>query len=124
VIAVVGRGFPGLAHTSAARAGVLELVRTLSYEWGPKVRLNCVAPGAVATEGFQDTYDPNIAEVFEGIPMARYGTREEIAHAAVFLSSRAASYITGEVLYVAGGQQNYGRNQALFDHQLGKAKKE
>jgi citronellol/citronellal dehydrogenase len=124
VIAVVGRGFPGLAHTSAARAGVLELVRTLSYEWGPKVRLNCVAPGAVATEGFQDTYDPNIAEVFEGIPLARYGTREEIAHAAVFLSSRAASYITGEVLYVAGGQQNYGRNQALFDHQLGKSKKE
>jgi citronellol/citronellal dehydrogenase len=124
VIAVVGRGFPGLAHTAAARAGVLELVRTLAYEWGPKVRLNCVAPGAVATEGFKDTYDPNIGEVFEGIPMARYGTREEVANAVVFLSSPAASYITGEVLYVAGGQQNYGLNQALFDHQLGKSKKE
>ena len=124
IIAVVGRGFPGLAHTAAARAGVLELVRTLAYEWGPKVRLNCVARGAVATDGFKDTYDPTIAEVFEGIPLARYGTREEIANAVVFLSSRAASYITGEVLYVAGGQQNYGLNQALFDHQLGKSKKE
>jgi citronellol/citronellal dehydrogenase len=124
VIAVVGRGFPGLAHTAAARAGVLELTRTLAYEWGPKVRLNCVAPGAVATEGFRDTYDPNIAEVFEGIPLARYGTREEIANGVVFLSSPAASYITGEVLFVAGGQQSYGRNQALFDHQLGKPKKE
>ncbi len=121
VIAVVGRGFPGIAHTAAARAGVLELTRTLAYEWGPKVRVNCVAPGPVSTEAFQTTYDPNIAEVFEGIPLARFGTREEIAHSVVFMSSPASSYVTGEVLFVAGGQQNYGRNQALFDRQLGKS---
>jgi len=120
IIAVVGRGFPGLAHTAAARAGVLELTRTLAYEWGPKVRLNCVAPGPVETAGFRDAYDPNIAEVFEGIPSARFGTREEIANAVVFMSSPAASYVTGEVLFVAGGQQSYGRNQALFDSQLGR----
>ncbi|HXZ85259.1 MAG TPA: SDR family oxidoreductase [Myxococcota bacterium] len=121
VIAVVGRGFPGLAHTAAARAGVLELTRTLAYEWGPKVRLNCVAPGPVETEGFRGAYDPQIAEVFEGIPLARFGTREEVANAVAFISSRAASYVTGEVLNVAGGQQCYGRNQALFDAQLGRA---
>ena len=120
IIAVVGRGFPGLAHTAAARAGVLELTRTLAYEWGPAVRLNCVAPGAVETEGFKNAYDPNIAQVFEGVPAARYGTREEVAHAVTFLSSPAASYVTGEVLFVAGGQQSYGRNQALFDKQLGR----
>ena len=120
IIAVVGRGFPGLAHTAAARAGVLELTRTLAYEWGPAVRLNCVAPGAVETEGFKNAYDPNIAQVFEGVPAARYGPREEIAHAVTFLSSPAASYVTGEVLFVAGGQQSYGRNQALFDTQLGR----
>ncbi len=120
VIAVVGRGFPGIAHSGAARAGVLELTRSLAYEWGPKVRLNCVAPGPVSTEAFQSTYDPEIARVFEGIPLARFGTREEVANAVVFLSSPASSYVTGEVLFVAGGQQNYGRNQALFDHQLGK----
>jgi citronellol/citronellal dehydrogenase len=120
IIAVVGRGFPGLAHTAAARAGVLELTRTLAYEWGPAVRLNCVAPGAVETDGFKDTYDPKIAELFGGIPLARYGTREEVAHAVTFLSSPAASYVTGEVLFVAGGQQGYGKNQALFDSQLGR----
>ena len=120
VIAVVGRGFPGIAHSAAARAGVLELTRTLAYEWGPKLRLNCVAPGPVSTEAFQSTYDPDIAQVFEGIPLARFGTREEVANAVVFISSPAASYVTGEVLFVAGGQQNYGRNQALFDRQLGK----
>jgi citronellol/citronellal dehydrogenase len=118
VIAVVGRGFPGIAHTAAARAGVLELSKTLAIEWGPKVRVNCVAPGPIQTEAFQQTYHPEIAKMFEGIPIPRFGTREEVANAVVFLASPAASYVTGDVLYVAGGQQLYGRNQALFDEQL------
>jgi len=118
VIAVIGRGFPGIAHTAAARAGVLELTKTLAIEWGPKVRLNCVAPGPIETEGFRQTYDPGIEQLCEGIPMPRFGSREEVAYATVFLASPAASWITGEVLYVAGGQQIYGRNQALFDAML------
>jgi citronellol/citronellal dehydrogenase len=118
VIAVVGRGFPGLAHTAAARAGVLELTRTLAIEWGPEVRLNCVAPGPIETEGFQATYDPNVSTILDGLPIPRFGTREEVANAVVFLASPAASYITGEVLFVAGGQQIYGRNQALLDDQF------
>ncbi|MCZ6570111.1 MAG: SDR family oxidoreductase [Deltaproteobacteria bacterium] len=118
IIAVVGRGFPGIAHSAAARAGVLELSRTLAYEWGPKVRINCVAPGPIATEGLQTTYDPQIMRLIEGIPIPRLGTAREVAHAVVFMASPAASYITGEVLYVAGGQQNYGRNQTLFDDQF------
>ncbi len=118
IIAVIGRGFPGIAHTAAARAGVLELSRTLAIEWGPKVRVNCLAPGPIRTEAFVETYDPEIDKLFEGAPMPRFGTREEVANAAVFLASPAASFITGEVLYVAGGQQLYGRNQALFDEVL------
>jgi citronellol/citronellal dehydrogenase len=118
VIAVIGRGFPGIAHTAAARAGVLELTKTLAIEWAPKVRVNCVAPGPIQTEGFQQTYHPEIAKMFEGIPIPRFGTREEVANAVVFMASPASSYITGDVLYVAGGQQLYGRNQALFDEQL------
>jgi len=115
IIANVGRGFPGLAHTAAARAGVLELARTLAIEWGPRVRVNCVAPGPVQTAGFDATYDPNVLRFMEGIPIPRPGTPREVANAVVFLASPAASWITGEVLYVAGGQQLYGRNQALPD---------
>jgi len=115
IIAVVGRGFPGLAHTAAARAAVLELSRTLAYEWGPRVRVNCVAPGPVVTAAFADTYDPEVRASRADIPLLRPGTPQEVAHAVVFMASPAASYITGEVLYVAGGQQNYGRNQALLD---------
>jgi len=118
IIAVVGRGFPGIAHSAAARAGVLELSRTLAYEWGPKVRVNCVAPGPIATHGLEVTYDPNVTRLNESIPSQRLGTPEEVAHGVVFMASPAASYITGEVLYVAGGQQIYGCNQTLFDDQF------
>jgi citronellol/citronellal dehydrogenase len=116
VIAVIGRGFPGLAHTAAARAGVLELTRTLAFEWGTKVRVNCVAPGPFKTEGFENTYDvENVSGGMRTIPIPRFGRVHEAAAAAVFLASPAASYVTGEVFYVAGGQQLYGMNQALLD---------
>ncbi|HYB99772.1 MAG TPA: SDR family oxidoreductase [Candidatus Limnocylindrales bacterium] len=120
VIAVVGRGFPGIAHTGAARAGVLELSRTLAYEWGPKVRVNCVAPGAIRTAAFETTYHPDIDKMCEGIPIPRFGRPEEAAYAVTYLASPAASWITGEVIYVAGGAQSYGLNQALFDEAFGR----
>lgn len=116
VIAVIGRGFPGLAHTAAARAGVLELTRTLAFEWGTKIRINCVAPGPVGTQAFDAaSYDVDSSAVPTTQPIPRFGDPREVAHAVVFLASRAASYVTGEVLYVAGGQQLYGLNQALLD---------
>jgi citronellol/citronellal dehydrogenase len=120
VIAVVGRGFPGIAHTSAARAGVLELSRSLAFEWGPKVRINCVAPGPVRTEAFQHTYHPDIFKLCEALPIPRFGRPEEVAYAVTFLASPAATWITGECMFVAGGQQIYGRNQALFDEAFGR----
>ena len=116
VIAVIGRGFPGLAHMSAARAGVLELTRTLAYEWGTQVRINCVAPGPVVTRAFDAAgYDADTSMLPTTQPIPRFGRPDEVANAVVFLASEAASYVTGEVLYVAGGQQIYGVNQALLD---------
>jgi len=116
VIAVIGRGFPGLAHTAAARAGVLELTRTLAYEWGTQVRINCVAPGPVVTRAFDAAgYDADTSMLPTTQPIPRFGRPDEVANAVVFLASEAASYVTGEVLYVAGGQQIYGVNQALLD---------
>jgi len=120
VIAVVGRGFPGIAHTGAARAGVAELSRSLAYEWGPKVRVNCVAPGPIRTEAFERTYHPEIFRLCEGMPIPRFGDPREVAFSVVFLASSAATWITGETLHVAGGQQNYGRVQALFDEAFGR----
>lgn len=118
IIAVIGRGFPALVHTSAARAGVAELSRTLAYEWGRHVRVNCVAPGPVQTQGFDAAYDPSIKDPMHRLPMQRMGSPREVALAVVFLASPLASWITGEVLYVAGGQHLYGPNQALPDDQF------
>jgi len=120
VIAVIGRGFPGIAHTGAARAGVAELSRSLAYEWGPKVRINCVAPGPVKTEAFEQTYHPDIFKLCEGMPIPRFGRAEEVAYAVTFLASPASAFTTGGVFFVAGGQEIYGRNQALFDEALGR----
>jgi citronellol/citronellal dehydrogenase len=120
VIALIGRGFPGIAHTAAARAGVQELTRTLAYEWGPRVRVNCVAPGAFVTTGFEAAYESRVRESSGGRPNDRNGTVDEVATGVVFMASPAASYITGETLVVAGGAQNYGKNQALFDEQFGR----
>ena len=118
IIAVIGRGFPGIAHTAAARAGVAELARTLAYEWGPKVRINCIAPGGTRTQGFDETYNAGVIDQLEQQRIPRPITPEAVANAAVFLSSSAAEYVTGEVLFVADGGQAYGKNQALLDHDL------
>jgi citronellol/citronellal dehydrogenase len=108
-----GRGNPGIAHSGAARAAIAELTRSLSYEWGPKVRLNCVGPGAVVTEAFESTYDDDVLRDIGEVPMPHPGTIEDIANAVVFLVSPAGRFITGEHLMVDGGISRYGSNQAL-----------
>jgi NAD(P)-dependent dehydrogenase (short-subunit alcohol dehydrogenase family) len=106
------------AHVCAAKAGVDMLTRVLALEWGVHgVRVNSIAPGPIAeTEGMRrlaptDELADKMAAV---IPLRRFGRREEVAEAALFLCSPAASYVTGAVLVCDGGQslQGYG---ALFD---------
>jgi citronellol/citronellal dehydrogenase len=109
VVAVVDRGIPGIAHSIAARAGVIGVTRTVAVEWAPlHIRVNCIAPGLTASEGLE-VYPPEArAEFHRANPMRRLGTLREISESAVFLASPAASFMTGEVMTVDGGGQLWG----------------
>jgi NAD(P)-dependent dehydrogenase (short-subunit alcohol dehydrogenase family) len=111
IVAVVNRGMPQVAHTAAARAGVIYLSKTLSVEWAPLgIRINCVAPGSIATDGL-NVYPREAAEAFVlSNPMKRLGDVMDIAQAVVYLSAPTGKFITGEVLTVDGGRQNWGED--------------
>ena len=113
IVATVGRGIPGIAHSASARAGVVELSKTVAYEWGPKVRVNCVAPGQFRTDGWDRTYDADVGAGYVEQPLPHQGHVSDIANAVVFLVSPAARFITGEVLYVDGGLTVQGPMSAL-----------
>ncbi|MEL6191584.1 MAG: SDR family oxidoreductase [Bacteroidota bacterium] len=112
IIADILRGFPGMAHTGAARAGVENLTKTLSMEWSQfNIRINAIAPGIIDSSGL-DTYPAPIQAMFDdakkAIPLSRFGTVEDVSNSALFLASDMASYITGISLYVDGAQHlNY-----------------
>jgi len=103
------RGHFDLAHTAAARAGVAYLSKTVAVEWAPlKIRVNCVAPGCVETEGF-NVYPEEAARRYQvANPMLRAGHPMDIAEAVVYLAAPSGRFITGEVLTVDGGQQMWG----------------
>jgi citronellol/citronellal dehydrogenase len=114
IVVVVSHGLYGLAHTVAARSGVVGLSRAVAVEWAPLgIRVNCIAPGAVETPGWK-VYT---AETLEGYPnsnpMKRVGTAWEIAEACVYLAGPASAYVTGEVLNVSGGSQLWGETWAI-----------
>ena len=91
------------AAYSAAKAGLIGLTRALAKEAAPEVRVNAIAPGAVATS-MLDAYTAEELDEFRGrIPLDRLGRPEDIAAAAAFLASEEAAYITGQVLAVNGG---------------------
>ncbi len=113
IVATVGRGLPGIAHSAAARAGVVELTRTLSYEWGPKVRLNCVAPGQFRTDAWDQTYEDGVGSGVVEQPLPYEGHVDDCANAVVFMVSPASRFITGQVLYCDGGLINVGHMSAL-----------
>ena len=109
VIANIYRGFPGMSHTGAARAGVDNLTKSLAVEWSRfKIRVNAVAPGIINSSGL-DQYPPKLLENIQAnIPLKRMGTCEEVAYLVLFLASPMASYITGETIYVDGGMRLWG----------------
>lgn len=109
IVAHVERGMPQAAHSCAARAGVIYLSKTIATEWAPlNIRVNCVAPGTIETEGF-NVYPPNaLARFHEANPMKRLGSAWDVAEASVYLASDAANFVTGEVLTVDGGMAQWG----------------
>jgi len=99
-------GTMGQSHAAAAKAGIDSLTRVLACEWGPhKIRVNGIAPGPVeGTEGVRRLMsDQSRAGLHEECPLGRMATIDEIANAALYLSSDAASFVTGVTLVVDGG---------------------
>ncbi|HVK84082.1 MAG TPA: SDR family oxidoreductase [Kofleriaceae bacterium] len=109
VIANIYRGFPGMAHTGAARAGVENLTMSLAVEWAQfGILVNAVAPGIILSSGTKQ-YPPQILERgIEQTPLKRAGTVEEVAASILFLASPAAQFITGATLRLDGGQALWG----------------
>ena len=110
IIADIWNGWPDFAHSGAARGGMLTLTETAACEWAAAgVRVNTVAPGGIASSGF-DTYAPEakakILEYPKTVPLQRFGTEAEVSAAIVFLLSPAAAFITGTCVRVDGGTPN------------------
>jgi 3-oxoacyl-[acyl-carrier protein] reductase len=101
------RPFPGEIAYGAAKAALNSLTTSLAVEWGPhQIRVNAVAPGVVRTD--RNTWQGSQGErLGRSIPLGRVGDQEDIAAAIVFLSSDAASYITGQTLLVDGGASSF-----------------
>ena len=107
IVADRWRGMPGMGHSGAARAGMVNLTETAALEWAPNgVRVNAVAPGWIASSGL-DRYDASFAPVLKSleraVPQKRLGVEAEVSAAICFLLSDAAAFITGTTLRVDGG---------------------
>lgn len=116
IIANIYRGFPGMAHTGAARAGVENLTMSLAVEWSQfGILVNAVAPGIITSTGTM-RYPPEIvARGVRTTPLKRAGTVDEVAASILFLASPAARYITGATLRLDGGQALWGDTWQLPD---------
>jgi citronellol/citronellal dehydrogenase len=109
IVVVTTHGLYGIAHTIAARSGVIGLSRAVAVEWAPlNIRVNCVAPGAIQTEGWK-VYKPEAAAAYpRSNPMMRAGSPWDIAEACVYLAGPSGKFVTGETLTVDGGGQLWG----------------
>jgi citronellol/citronellal dehydrogenase len=109
VIAQIIRGFPGMVHTGAARAGVDNMTKTLAVEWALHgIRVNAVAPGVIVTSGTKQ-YPPELLETAEKAnPLKRLGTAEEVSHLITYLASRYADFVAGQTFYIDGGASIWG----------------
>jgi citronellol/citronellal dehydrogenase len=111
IVADVWMGAPGMVHTGAARAGVMNMTITLAAEWARDgVRVNAVAPGPILTSGlakYPEEIQRRALDEVRITPPSRLGTESEISSAVVFLLSPAAAYVSGETMKVDGATSVY-----------------
>lgn len=120
IIADMWGGMPGMGHSGAARAGMLNLTKTQAVEWAVAgVRANAVAPGWIASSGM-DTYEGKfkamLPKLAKAVPLKRMGTESEVSAAITFLLSEAAAFITGCCINIDGGAPLGSNIWPLPDH--------
>jgi citronellol/citronellal dehydrogenase len=108
ILADMWHGMPGMGHSGAARAGMLNFTETAALEWAP-VRVNAIAPGFIASSGM-DQYPPEMGPLIRSmpslVPLRRLGTESEVAAAIVFLLSAASRFTSGACLRIDGAAPN------------------
>jgi citronellol/citronellal dehydrogenase len=108
IVADMWGSMPGMAHSGAARAGMVSLTETAALEWAVNgVRVNAVAPGYIASSGMNNyppEADAQIRAMRSTVPLGRFGNEAEVSAAIVFLLSPAASFISGSTLRVDGAR--------------------
>lgn len=112
------RGFPGMAHSVSARAGVEALTRTLAVEWASKnIRINAIQPGLIASSGLNNYPDgANLARGLQSqVPMKRLGRVEDISRMVAYLAGPGGDYITGQTFIIDGGRTLWGDGFPIDD---------
>ena len=124
IIADMWHSMPGMGHSGAARAGMLNFTETAAVEWACSgVRVNAVAPGWIASSGldrYPESVKPLIRSLPRMVPLQRVGTEAEVSAAIVFLLSEAAAFISGSCIRVDGAAPNARLNWPLPAHDRSK----
>lgn len=116
IIAQMWRGFPGMVHTGAARAGVDNMTKTLAVEWARfGIRVNAIAPGVIKSSGTDQYPDFLLERAVKATPVKRTGTPDEVAVLATMLCSEQLDFVTGETWYIDGGQKLWGDVWQVLD---------
>lgn len=120
IVADMWHGMPGMGHSGAARAGMVNFTETAACEWAVSgVRVNAVAPGWIQSSGFStypEAFQEKIKALSAKVPLQRFGTESEVSAAIVYLLSDAAAFITGTTIRVDGGVPNAKHTWALPAH--------
>jgi citronellol/citronellal dehydrogenase len=120
IVADMWNGMPGMGHSGAARAGMINLTQTAAVEWARAgVRVNAVAPGWIASSGmdtYPDMVKSMIPKLAQAVPLKRLGSEAEVSAAICFLLSPAAAFITGATLSVDGAAPMMPHHWPMPDH--------